>query len=425
MSSTLTTRSTILPNGVTILTERMPHVRSVTTAIYTRHGSRHDTKPQNGLAHFVEHMVFKGTGGRTGRQLSLDMGDLGGEFNAFTSYDSIVFYATVLDVKVSGALELLSDLILNPAFSPEDIERERGVIEQEINEYRNDPASCAFDLYMRTQWPSSSLGFSIGGTSESIRAFTRDTLLGYSSNNFTGRNLVIAAAGNLHHDDFVEEVRKYFGSVDRGSPYTPTLAAKPGTGTRMEAMAIDQVHLLLGVPAPPQSDPRYYAVHMVASLLGQGSCSRFFHTVREQSGLVYTINSQYSPSESDGHFTVSAITSREHLPDVRRLILRELNRLKVECPGNAEVQRFKDQFLYNYFIGTETSSDRAHMLAGQFLALGHPLSQEERQVEIERISAGQLQEVANDLFNVDQMVTVAVGDVQLDKTIQPSAPVPT
>jgi predicted Zn-dependent peptidase len=161
---------------------------------------------------------------------------------------------------------------------------------------------------------------------------------------------------------------------------------------------------------------------MVSALLGQGSCSRFFHTIREQNGLVYTIHSEYSPSESDGYFCVSAVTSRAHAADVRRLILREFDRLKTECPGEGEVQRFKEQFLYNYFIGTETSSDRAHMLAGQFLALGRPLSQEERQAEIEGITAEQLCEVANELFDVDRMVTIAVGDVQLEGATSPSDP---
>jgi predicted Zn-dependent peptidase len=354
--------------------------------------------------------------------MSLDIGDLGGEFNAFTATDAVVFYAKVLDTKVSGALELLSDLILNPAFSPEEIERERGVIEQEITEYRNNPASRAFDLYMRTQWPTSPLGLPIGGTVESIRSFTHDTISSYATKNFTGQNMVVVAAGNLQHDDFVREVEKHFGAVSPGPAYVCTPAAAAANGVGMMVMPIDQVHLVIGVPAPPQADPRYYAVHMVSALLGQGSCSRFFHTIREQNGLVYTINSEYSPSESDGYFYVSAVTSRAHVANVQHLILREFDRLKTECPGEGEVQRFKEQFLYNYFIGTETSSDRAHMLAGQFLALGRPLSQEERQAEIEGITAEQLREVANELFDVDRMVTVAVGDVQLEGATSPQRP---
>jgi predicted Zn-dependent peptidase len=159
---------------------------------------------------------------------------------------------------------------------------------------------------------------------------------------------------------------------------------------------------------------------MVSALLGQGACSRFYHAIREQNGLVYSISAEYSPSESDGYFRVYATTSKANIAEVRRLILLEFDRLKTEGVTESEVKRFKDQFLYNYFIGTETSSDRAHMLAGQFLALGHPLSQEERQAEIERITATQLQDVSKDLFVESRMVTVVVGDVQMEGMTPPN-----
>ncbi len=420
MPATNSIRTTILSNGLTVLTESMPHVRSITTAVYSRRGSRHDPEEQNGLAHFVEHMVFKGTTSRTARQLSLDMGDVGGAFNAFTSHAFVAFHATVLDKKVSKSLELLSDLVLHPAFPVEEIERERCVIEQEINECRDDPGSRALELYMLTQWPTSSLGLPVAGTAETIRGFTQDSFSNYAVDNFTGQNMVVAAAGNLQHDDFVKEVENYFGAAPTGVAYVRTPEAQPSVGATMLVMPTDQVHLVIGFPAPRQTDPRFYAVNMLASLLAQGRCSRFFHAIREQSGLVYSINADYSPSESDGDFVIYATTSRANAAEVRRLILRELDRLKNEVVAETEVNRFKEQFLYNYFIASETSSDRAHMLAGQFMALGHPLSQEERQAEIQRITAQQLREVANDLFDVSRMVAVEVGDVQLDGGPKPA-----
>jgi predicted Zn-dependent peptidase len=407
-------QTTILPNGLTVITEIMPHVRSVTTTVYTRKGSRHDAEEQNGLAHFVEHMVFKGSSSRTARQMSLDIGELGGVFNAFTSTDAVVFYATVLDNRTSGALEVLSDMILNPQFSSEEIAKERGVIEQEINEHRNNPSSQAFDLYMRTQWPNSSLGLPIGGSVATISSFSHDDLSSYAACNFTGHNMVIAAAGNLQHDDYVREVERHFGKVPAGIPPTLTPAAISAGGAGVLQTPIDQVHLVIGFPAPPQADPRYYTVHMVSSLLGYGPCSRFFHTIREEAGLVYTIDAEYSPSESDGYFRVYAVTSRDHIADVQRLILQEFDRLKTGGPSETELLRIKDQLVYDYFIGSETSNARAHTLAGQFMALGRSLSQDERQAEIECITAEQLRDVASDLFNPSKMVTIVVGAVQTE-----------
>lgn len=412
MPSSNTIRTTILSNGLTVLTERMPHVRSITTAVYIRKGARHDSMELNGLAHFVEHMVFTGTATRNARQISLDIGDLGGEFNAFTTHDAVVFQATVLDTKVGGALDILSDLLLNPSFDPEQINRERGVVELEINERHNDPASQAFNLYLRTQWPTSSFGLPIGGGSESIHSFTHETLSNYAAENFTGRNMVVVAAGNLQHDDLVADVVKYFGNAPAGEVYVRTPAAKPSSGIGLLSMPVDQIHLVMGFPAPPQGDPRYYQVHLLAALLGQGSCSRFYHSVRERKGLVYSINAEYFPSESDGYFGVYATTDRSRESPVRELILQEFHRLKTEDALESEIHRFKEQLLFNAYIGAETSVDRARMLAGQFLALGRHLSQEERHMEILRITAKDLREVAAEVFDSSRMVTVAVGDVQ-------------
>lgn len=413
MSATTEICTTVLSNGITILTERMAHVRSVTTAVYTKHGSSFDPINQNGLAHLAEHLLLKGTSSRTAEQISFAIGDLCGSFNAFTTHEAVFFDVTVLDTKVAAALDLLSDLLLRSAFASSDIVRERGVIEQEVAGDKMDPAIRAFELYMRTQWPNSSLGLPIAGTAESIGSFTHDTLSNYAETHFNGRNIVIAAAGNLHHDKYVRTVEKYFGGAPIGSSNQAAATVMPGAGVAMAEMLVDQVHLVIGVPAPPLADSQFYTINMLASLLGQGACSRFYRVLRGQRGLIYNVDVDYRPRVHDGQFTVYAVSSQANAAEVHRLICEELVRVQTSVPTISELNRVKNQYLSSYCIDMESSSSRAHTLAGEFLALGRLQSQIEREAKIERVTAEQVKDVACQLFDVDRMVTVVAGNVDL------------
>jgi predicted Zn-dependent peptidase len=412
MSTTNDVCTTVLSNGLTVITERMDHVRSVTLGIWLKTGARHDAPALSGLSHFVEHMVFKGTTSRTARRISLDIGDLGGALTAFTSHDMVAFYATVLDTQVPAALDLLSDLILNPAFAVTDIEREHEVINQEIKEAEGDPGYRVHDLFMRTMWRNDPLSLPVCGTHDSVGSFTRATLVDYADERFTGHNMVFVAAGNIQHIDLANEVEKHFGRAPAGTVLLKQEPAEASHAHSSVAFPIEQVHMLLGFPAPPQNDARYFTAHLAAMLLGAGPSSRLFQSVRDQYGLAYTVCAEYVPSRNSGYFAVYAITSPASLDQVIRLTNQEVARLKSEPLAPGELQRAKNQLHFTHYLGMETSSARAHTLGGQFLALGHLLSQEERQVRIDSVTDEEVSVLANALFDVNSMTLAVVGDVQ-------------
>jgi predicted Zn-dependent peptidase len=404
-------RTTILPNGLTVLTERMEHVRSVSMGVWLTTGARHDAPELNGLSHFVEHMVFKGTTTRSARQISLDTDELGGYMNAFTAQDMVAFHATVLDAHVTRALNLLADLILNPEFSPAEIERERDVILEEINATQDDPVYLAHDAFIRTLWKNDSISLPIGGTPETLGSFTRDTLVRYAKDHFTGRNMVFVAAGNLQHDDMVAKVQQCFGHAPAGTPLPRGTFPRSFSGSTLVDRPTEQVQMVLGFPAPPITDARYYITHLAAMLLGGGPSSRLFQSVREQRGLAYSITADYMPFYNTGYFSVYCGTSRTWLRPVLDLILQELHFLKMEPVSPSELRRAKDQVLSNQIIGLETTAARANALGGQLMAFGRAVSLEERQASIESVTEDQVMLLANSLFDSDRMALALVGDI--------------
>jgi predicted Zn-dependent peptidase len=375
-------------------------------------GARHDAPELNGLSHFVEHMVFKGTTTRSARRISLDTDELGGYMNAFTTQDMVAFHATVLDTHVTRALNLLADLILNPEFPPAEIERERDVILEEINATQDDPVYLAHDAFIRTLWKNDSISLPIGGTSETLGFFTRDTLVRYAKDHFTGRNMVFVAAGNLQHDDMVAKVQQCLGRAPAGTPLPRGTFPKASAGSTLIDKPSEQVQLLIGVPAPPITDARYFTVHLAAMLLGGGPSSRLFQSVREQRGLAYSITADYMPFHNTGYFSVYCGTSRTRVKPVLDLILQELHSLKMEPVSPSDLRRAKDQILSNQIIGLETTAARANALGGQLMAFGRAVSLEERQAAIESVTEDQVMLLANALFDSDRMALAIVGDIQ-------------
>jgi predicted Zn-dependent peptidase len=405
-------RTTILPNGLTVLTERMEHVRSVSMGIWLKTGARHDAPEHNGLSHFVEHMVFKGTTTRSARRISLDTDELGGYLNAFTAQDMVAFHTTVLDTHVTRALNLLADLILNPEFPPAEIERERDVILEEINATQDNPVYLAHDAFIRTLWKGDPISLPIGGTPETLSSFTRDTLVRYAKDHFTGRNMVFVAAGNLQHDDMVAKVQQCFGRAPAGTSLPRGTFPKASAESTLIDKPSEQVQLLIGVPAPPLTDARYFTAHLAAMVLGGGPSSRLFQSVREQRGLAYSITADYMPFHNTGYFSVYCGTSRTRVRPVLDLILQELHCLKTEPVSPSDLRRAKDQVLSNQSIGLETTAARANALGGQFLSFSRAVSMEERQAAIESVTEDQVMLLANALFDSGRMALALVGDIQ-------------
>jgi predicted Zn-dependent peptidase len=400
---------TVLSNGLAVLSERMENVRSVSMGIWLKTGARHDAPEHNGLSHFVEHMVFKGTTIRSARQISLHADELGGNLNAFTSQDLVVFHATVLDAHVADTLDLLADLILNADFPPEEIDRERAVILEEVNATQDDPEYLANDAFMRTLWKDDPLALPIGGTPDTLATFTRDTLVRYAREHFTGTNMVFVAAGNVQHEDLVKKVERYFGRAPTGTPLPRATFPKSFSGSTLLNRPTEQVQMVLGFPAPPITDARYYITHLAAMLLGGGPSSRLFQSIREERGLAYAVTADFMPYQDTGYFSVHTGTSPSRIEPVLDIVLRELHRLKIEPVSPGDLRRVKEQLIISQVIGMETSASRANALGGQLLALGHPVSLEECQARIASVSEDQVMLLANALFDPARLALALVG----------------
>ncbi|HEU4637190.1 MAG TPA: pitrilysin family protein, partial [Edaphobacter sp.] len=280
-------RKTVLPNGLIILTESMPHMRSISMGAWIASGSRDEAPEINGLSHFVEHMVFKGTTTRSARQIAREVDTIGGNLDAFTGKETICFNIKVLDEHASQALDVLSDLVLHPTFTPEDLDREKGVILEEIKIDEDNPDYLVNELFTQNFWKSDALGRPILGTRKTVSSFDQDTLFSFYRDRFTPRNIIFSAAGNLEHESFVAEVARRFGELAPGSsqpiPRREAPIATPHI-TLKRKKALEQVQLCLGVPAPAISHPDRYGVYLLNSILGGGMSSRLFQTIREDQG---------------------------------------------------------------------------------------------------------------------------------------------
>ena len=277
-------RRTVLPNGLLVLTESMPHVRSVSMGVWIDSGSRDESPALNGISHFVEHMVFKGTTSRSAQQFAREVDSIGGNLDAFTGKETICFNIKVLDENVAPALDLLTDLVLHPTFTPEDIAREQGVILEEIKMDEDNPDYLVHEIFTQNFWKGDALGRPILGTVKTVSSFNQQIVFDFYAGRFTPRNMVFSAAGNLDHDAFVAQVADHFSGLaatsDAPLAHVPAPATHPHI-TLKRKKSLEQVQLCLGVPAPPVDSPDRYAVYLLNTMLGGGMSSRLFQTIRE------------------------------------------------------------------------------------------------------------------------------------------------
>jgi predicted Zn-dependent peptidase len=406
-------RRTVLPNGLQVLTERIPHVRSVSMGVWVMTGSRDEPAPLNGISHFVEHMVFKGTTTRSAQQFAREADAIGGNLDAFTSKETICFTMKVLDENLTPALDLLCDLVLHPTFTPEDIAREQGVILEEIKMDEDSPDYLVHETFTQRFWKGHPLGRPILGTVKTVSGFDQRTVFDFYGSRFTPRNMVFSAAGHLDHDRFVAQVGEYFaglaasgGVLPRHEPPVPhphiTLKRKK---------SLEQVQFCLGVPAPPVDSPERYGVYLLNSILGGGMSSRLFQTIREDRGLAYSIYSEVSPFRDAGALSVYAGCSAQKAGEVLTLTLAELRRIKDERVSDGELKRAKDQLKSNIVLGLESSSSRMSNLARQQMYFGRFFSVDDIITEIDAVSAEAVQELAGRLFRTESIALTLLGNL--------------
>ncbi len=391
----------------------MPSVRSVSLGVWLNAGSRHEVDSQSGITHFTEHMVFKGTDQFTARDIAYAIDGLGGHLDAFTSKETTAFTAKVLDQHWTRALEILSDMVQNPTFADDDIEREKGVVLEELKMDEDNPDYLLGTTFARSFWPRHGMGRPVIGTQESIRAFGRDQLREFFGTTFQASNLIVTAAGNLAHKDLVRQVELRFVALNGSGTgrSDPVPVATPAIVLR-DKPSLEQVHLALGIEAFPARDPRRFAGFVLSSMLGGGFSSRLFQKIREEAGLAYSVYSDLSLYSDTGCLSIGAGTSLDALPRVLEYTLREFRDLKENLASESEIRRAKDHLKGSLMLSLESTGSRMANLARQETYHGRIRSLDEVIEAIEGVSAASVRDLANEWFQQDQIALSVLGDLR-------------
>lgn len=412
MSTDSNVRKTQLDNGLVVLSEQLPHVRSVSFGVFLREGSRHETHETNGISHFIEHTLFKGTRKRSAVQIADESDALGGYLDAFTSRESVGFTNKVLDEHLPQAFELVADLVTAPNFDPAELDKERNVILEEIKMVEDTPDDLVFELFSAGFYPQHALGRPILGTPETLATFQAEGVRAHYEHAYRPENLVIAAAGNITHEQLLELVNQHFAHLRPRKIAAGEVAPLPTSHiTLRHKSELEQSHLVLGAPCPSLLSKDHYAVNVLCTILGGGMSSRLFQSVREDKGLVYTIFSSLTEYVDTGFLSIYAGASAENIQPTITATLAELRRFKSEKIAAAELQRNKDQLKTSLMLALESSSARMNSLASQEMIWGEFLSPGEVIDRINAVTAEDLQRLANDIFKPEALAVTVLGDL--------------
>jgi len=405
-------RRQVLPHGLIVITEQMQHIRSASIGIWLETGSRDEDAHWNGISHFIEHMVFKGTKHRTAEEIARQVDSIGGNMDAFTAKECICFSVKVLDEHVPIALEILSDLVLHPVFDSQDITRERGVILEEIKMDQDNPDYLVHEIFTQNFWKDHPLGRPILGTKETVKRFERQPVLDAYGHHFSPGNIIVSAAGNLDHDRFVDLVIQHFEHM---KPVKNGLhSAAPKVVPRIvlrNKKALEQVQLCIGVPSYAIAHEKRHASYILNTLLGGGMSSRLFQNIRERQGLAYSIYSDLNPYRDTGCLAVYAGTSRESAAKVVQSVVSEFRKLKAEPVPEEELRRSKDQLKGSLMLSLESSTARMSNLARQEMYFDRYYDLDELIEKIEAVTIEDLQSLANEFFHTELIAVTALGNL--------------
>jgi len=405
-------RRQVLPNGLTVITEQMQNIRSVSIGIWVKTGSRDEDLQWNGISHFIEHMVFKGTRHRSAEDIARQIDSIGGNMDAFTAKECICFNVKVLDEHLPIAMDVLSDLVLNPVFAAQDISRERGVILEEIKMDEDSPDYLVHEIFTQNFWKDHPLGKPILGTKDTVKRFERDPVLDFYSQRFGPGNLIISAAGNLSHHAFVELVNKHFRQMKpvKNGFHSPRPKIVPRIILRNKK-ALEQVQICVGVPSHPIAHEKRHASYILNTLLGGGMSSRLFQNIRERQGLAYAIYSDLNPYRDTGCLSVYAGTSRESASKVVQCVVSEFRKLKAEQVPDEELRRSKDQLKGSLMLSLESSTARMSNLARQEMYFDRFFSMDELLEKIEAVTADELLQLAKEFFHTESIAVTVLGNL--------------
>ncbi len=403
----------VLNNGIRVVTEKIPHMKSVSIGIWVETGSRYENIINNGTSHFIEHMLFKGTENRTAKQIAESIDNIGGQLNAFTSKECTCFYAKVLDNHLPIAIDVLSDMLLNSKFDENEIKKEKSVVIEEINMYDDSPEDIVHDLLSKTIFDGSSLSFPILGNANTIQDLNRDGIMEFYKKYYTPENTVISIAGNFEIKETKKLLEEFFGHWSiKGE--NPTLDALPKITQRLCSKNKDteQLHLCLGLEGVSQGSDELYSLLVLNNVFGGSMSSRLFQRIREDRGLAYSIFSYPSSYKKTGIFTIYAGLNPNQLLNVIDLILHDINKIKGDYLSETEINRSKEQLKGNYMLGLESTSSRMTSLGKSELLLGEIYSPKEILDKIDRVTLGDIKNVTDKVFDYNKLNIAYVGKLK-------------
>ncbi len=407
-------QTTRLENRLTILTEKMPDVRSATIGFWFKKGSRHEPEALNGISHFIEHTVFKGTERRSALDIAIESDQLGGNFDAFTSHESVGFAMKVVDKQLSKAFDLIADMLVNPTFDVKELRREQRVIIEEMKMVEDSPEDYLGEVFQREFFPHHPLGLPIEGTRKTVRSFNHEVTRNFHAQVFQPKNLVIAVAGNVEHAEIVELANKFFKTEydsiqhPKSKIQNPLVAAPIILKKKRE---LEQAHLILATPWIESKSEKRYIAYLFESILGNGTSSRLWQSIREKRGLAYSVGASGISFEDCGIFTIYAGTSPKQLGEVVDLSIAELRKIKREGVSSDELSLAKEQTIASILLGLEDSGTRAANLANQEITFGKQISLDEALQKIEAVSTDEIQAIACEFFQTETIALVALGNL--------------
>jgi predicted Zn-dependent peptidase len=398
-----------LNNGVTILTEEIPHVRSVAVGIWVGVGSRDEEPEQNGITHFIEHGLFKGTTTRTAKKIAEELDAVGGTINAFTAKECTCFYAKVLDEHFPLAVNVLTDMIFNSRFNAEDLEREKNVIIEEIRMYEDTPDELVHDVFSSTLWQGHALGRPVIGTEEVVRALSREDFLSYYRRHYLQGRMVVAVAGNIRHEKVVAALKPAFENIVRANGTRQLVKPSPKAQTTCRTRDTEQVHVCIGTPGKALGDNLVYVFQVMNTALGGGMSSRLFQRVREDLGLVYSIYSYHSSYRDTGLFCIYAGMAAANVSRTLEIVAAEVASIRERGVTEDELERAKNQLKGSFLLSLESVTTRMSRMGKSQLYLGKVLTPDEIVERIESITFKDVQELGEKMFRPENFAFASVG----------------
>ncbi|HHW48274.1 MAG TPA: insulinase family protein [Clostridiaceae bacterium] len=408
-------KKVILDNGVRLVCEKIPYVRSVAVGIWVGTGSRNETTLNSGISHFIEHMMFKGTEKRSAKEIAESIDNIGGQLNAFTGKECTCYYAKILDEHLDIAVDILADMFFNSRFDEKDINIEKKVISEEIDMYEDSPEELVHDILSEVVWEGNPLGYPILGTERSLTNFSRKMIFRYMNDNYTPNNTVISVAGNFDEEKLHKTIDKYFGNWKVSGKENP----KPSTahfvsGSKVKEKDTEQVHICIGFNGIEHGNDELYTLLAINNVFGGGMSSRLFQKIREEKGLVYSIYSYPSSYRNEGLFTIYAGMNPGQLSVVANMICDEIKILLKDGICSEELEKSKEQLKGNYILGLESTNSRMNSIGKSELLLGYIKTPDEVLDKINKITMQNVSDVIEKVFDFKKMGFAAVGNISKD-----------